>query len=69
MATIPKPKSPPDLLFKCDCGCGQQLGVNFFGDQQMEFNVREDGRHRWAGVVVNKDQIDAIMDLWIKKNE
>ena len=55
---------PPDLLFKCDCYCGQQLGVNYFGDNQMEFNVREDGRHRWQGVVINADQMKEIIKLW-----
>ncbi|MBI4226062.1 hypothetical protein HY612_03015 [Candidatus Roizmanbacteria bacterium] len=49
-----------ELFLKCLCGCGQQLLINDYADNSIEINIRIDGRRKWNGVVLGKENIKEL---------
>lgn len=59
-------KKGNELFFKCDCGCGQQMLVIEVGDGRCEINTRVDGRRKWTGVVLSKEDGNKFI-MFLKK--
>lgn len=57
-------KKENDLFTKCDCNCGQQLLINVFDKDSVEINTRIDGRKKWTGVVLNKEDVKRLQDFF-----
>jgi len=49
-----------DVTFKCSCGCNSQVLVVEFPEGQVEINTRVDGRKRWMGVVLSKEDVKKL---------
>ncbi len=48
------------LSFKCNCCCSAELQIQNAGDGQIMIGTRINGRHRWIGVVLDKDQANNV---------
>lgn len=56
-------KEKTDLLLICTCGCKYQFGIDNFGGGSAAFSIRKNGRHRWQGVVLEKDEVKKIIEF------
>ena len=48
---------------RCSCGCGAQLLVQVLENGDIMVDTRVDGRHRWVGVVVDKEERKRLKEV------
>ena len=53
-----------ELVLRCDCGCSSQLMIQMdISDGDLQIDCRDDGRHKWHGVWLDKDKKQKVIDF------